>query len=473
MPAKSHDNFYYLGQINKATILTNLESNLLSYAEAKKYAAALAAVLEENKSASERPQLVITFEPLLIKAGGEDITKIHAGRSSQDMLAACTKMQLREALLTLMDSLNKLIADIIMTAERERMSLVPNYTNGVAAQPNTYGHYLLAFVAGFLRDSKRLQAYYSYINTSPMGATVLNGTRWPLNRQAIATRLGFDGLTYNAYDAIAIGNLETPLGAGALTAQLAIRIGSLLDDLMQQYSQPRPWILLAETNTYASSAMPQKRNPGIINDARTLASTLLGDASGTLFRSHNIPTGMQDARSDKVVQMLYNTADLLNDFDFILGSLQLNAERALEELNLDWTASQEIADILMADFGIPFRLGHHFASELVGYARAHELTPLTFPYAEAARIYSEVVDGHDNVPKIFPLTSEAFSAALNPQSIINNRKTQGGPQPSEMDIMLRSANESLEKSKAWLSSVAALLTAANYKLNADFVELLK
>ena len=51
---------------------------------------------------------------------------------------------------------------------------------------------------------------------------------------------------------------------------------------MTQYAQSRPWILLQEggDNTYVSSAMPQKRNPGLLNDTRSAASTAITCRSG-------------------------------------------------------------------------------------------------------------------------------------------------------------------------------------------------
>ena len=47
--------------------------------------------------------------------------------------------------------------------------------------------------------------------------------------------------------------------------------------MMTQYAQARPWILLQEggDTTYVSSAMPQKRNPGILNNTRRDASTAI------------------------------------------------------------------------------------------------------------------------------------------------------------------------------------------------------
>lgn len=65
---------------------------------------------------------------------------------------------------------------------------------------------------------------------------------------------------------------------GGITNCIAIHTTGFIEEIMQQYAQPRPWVLLKEGggNTYVSSAMPQKRNPGILNSCRTDASTLLG-----------------------------------------------------------------------------------------------------------------------------------------------------------------------------------------------------
>ncbi|MBQ7515861.1 MAG: argininosuccinate lyase [Schwartzia sp.] len=472
----AHDNFYWLGQINKATIVINSDEGLLEQDEAKRYARGLHSVLQDGDAPNaDRPSLVITFEPYLIEAAGEDVTKIHAGRSSQDMLTTCSDARIREELLQLADAMNAMTDVLIQLAEQQRDTVVPNYTNGVAAQPNSYGHYLLAYANAFARDAQRLHEYYARLNRSPMGTTVLNGTSWPLNRERMADYLGFDGIAYNAYDAVQVFNLENGADAAHVASSLALHIGSFIEDVMQQYAQPRPWILLKEggKNTYVSSAMPQKRNPGILNRTRTLASTILGDATGCLFRAHNIPPGMADSRSDGLLRMLSRTKKLATDFKDILEALEINPERAREELNLDWTASQEMADILMREHGIPFRLGHHFASEMVGHARANGLTPLTFPYGEAKRIYRETVAGHTNAPEELPLDEAAFRAALDPIAIVQNRATKGGPQKAEMDIMLDAAKTQLQADKDWTQDRLARIAAAERRLNRDFAALLE
>lgn len=57
---------------------------------------------------------------------------------------------------------------------------------------------------------------------------------------------------------------------------------------------------------------------------------------------------------------------------------------------------------------LPFRVGNHFASKLVDYAKAHDIKPSGFPYAQAKRIYAEAV--HDQANKRLPMSEGGGSA---------------------------------------------------------------
>lgn len=469
------DNFYWLGQINKATDVINTQEGLLTPEQGKKFAKGINKVLEDGaKPGAERPRLVITFEPHLIQAAGPEITKLHAGRSSQDMLTTVSLAMQREQMLKLADALDQMRATLITLAKEQEETIIPNYTNGVAAQPNSLGHYFLAYADAFARDSQRLRECYVRINRSPMGACVLNGTGWPLNRDKMAGYLGFDTIAYNTYDAGQVYPQEAPIEIGGITSAIAIHMTSFIEEIMQQYAQPRPWIILEEGkgNTYVSSAMPQKRNPGILNNCRTQCGTILGLATGAAFRAHNIPAGMADGRIRGNDDMLSKTRGAVLLFDRILKALKIDKARALEELNLDWTCSQEVADVLMAKYQLPFRTGHHFASEMVTYARANNITPNTFSYEDAQKIYQGLSAEDSSIPKNLPLTEAEFRAALNPVAIVQNRKVKGGPQASEMKIMFAKAQSDLDASKEWTKSAQDKLKRAENRLNKDFAQLL-
>ncbi len=474
--APVRDAFYWLGEINKASAVMNTEEGLLDPALTPHIAAGLAAVLKAgDQPGGKRPSLVITFEPLLIEAAGVEATLLHAGRSSQDMLATVRSAMIREELLRLAEQLRKTTATLVRLAETHQGTIVPNYTNGVAAQPNSYGHYLLGHVAGLERDAQRLRELYARVDQSPMGTTVLNGTSWPLNRPRMAAYLGFPTTVDNAYDAAQILATELPVEVGTVAEQIALHTAAFIQDVMVQYAQPRPWILLKEGdgNTYVSSAMPQKRNPGLLNNVRAEASNVLTLGIGRAITAHNIPPGMSDAKNIRDnVAVIAATSHMLAGWDRILNALVISPERALEELNSDWTASQEVADALMRQYKLPFRAGHHFASEVVEFARLHDIRPSDFPYADAQRIYAETLAELKMPSGTLPLSEPAFRAALDPVAIVRNRATAGGPQPAEMARMLAAAKQTLAAQQMWITSGRSRIDNALALLDADFARLL-
>jgi argininosuccinate lyase len=126
----------------------------------------------------------------------------------------------------------------------------------------------------------------------------------------------------------------------------------------------------------------------------------------------------------------------------------------------------------MRKYKLPFRVGHHFASEVVDFAKTNNIKPLDFPYAEAQRIYKEAVKDYNKAGEL-PMSEEEFRSTLNPVAIVNNRATVGGPQPAELARMLKIANQKLAEQDAWITEKRAKINASLAKLDADFVKLLK
>ncbi|SUP44641.1 lyase family protein [Veillonella criceti] len=468
----TEDVFFWIGEINKASLVINSNQGLLDRRLAKELAKGLQQVLAKGQRIDTRPQNVVDFEVLWVRESGSEVSRIHIGRSSQDMLTTANMAMLRTALLDLGKALLALNGILLELAIKHKATIVPAYTNGVAAQPTSYGHYLHAFFEGFSRDLDCLQAVYGRINRSPMGAMVLNGTGWPLDREAMAQYLGFRTLAYNCYDATQVYTLEYAVDLASITNSIAIHVGNFIADVMQQYAQPRPWIVLQEGlgNTYISSAMPQKRNPGLLNATRTKATTLLGEGYTAVMRAHNVPPGMADARGIDLVDLVQSAQLVVTLFSHCLQMLQVNETRALEELNLDWTASQEVADILMREYNIPFRIGHHVASDIVSYARMHQIKPLEFPYEAVIRIYTSIVETVNDIglPAIFPMSEARFKEALNPIEIVQHRAVKGGPQMVEMEYMLQQSQVVLNNKVNWLKAETDILQKAREILQHDF-----
>ena len=190
----------------------------------------------------------------------------------------------------------------------------------------------------------------------------------------------------NAYDAGQIATEDAFLSVSQVLVAPMLHLGHFLQDIMTQYAQSRPWILVS--STYASSAMPQKRNPGSLIDIRRDASQVLSETQSEVWRLHNLMPGMYDGKDLAITGELFEDAcQVMDAFGKVLALLKIDASRALEELNSDWTASQELADILMRRFAIPFRIGHRFASSLVSFARTNQFTPKNIRYEDVCTLW--------------------------------------------------------------------------------------
>ena len=470
---REHDEFFWISAINKATVVVEGRNGLFDEALLRLAAKGIDAVEKAGDAdPAKRPASYIAYEPLLIAATNPEVTAIHAGRSSQDILSTMRIAIMRDRAMTFAESFDRVIAKILKLARANLNTIVPNYTNGVAAQPTSYAHYLLGFAAPLLRDRARLEEYLSRYNISSMGAMVLNGTGWPLDRDGMAKALGFDRPVRNAFDATCEAPVDTALEFASIVGSVAIHLGSMVNDIMVQYAQPRPWILLAEggENTYVSSAMPQKRNPGLMNNCRADCSDVVSEMNAVFMRVHNVVPGMTDGKSvAKNGRMPKAAVGMCERFLKVLNGLRINPARALEELNSDWTASQEIADRLMREHGLPFRIGHHMASRMVSYARANGLLPLNFPYAEIVRIYrEEITEEFPEASPVFPMSEAEFRDALDPRKIVENRRTAGSARPSEVEAMIGEEEAALLALKSKLEAREGQVEKALEALDADF-----
>ena len=471
------DQFYWLGEINKASLVINVEEGLLDPAKAGKIAAGLVKVLEDgSKPGAARPFRVIEFEPLLIRASDYDASLLHAGRSSQDMFATYRAAIMRDNLLELAEHLAIMSETLVAMSEKYMQTIVPNYTNGVPAQPNSLGHVWLGHAAGFSRDAQRIRQTYVRVDRSPMGTNVLNGTSWPLNRNRMAKYLGFEAIVDNAYDASQISASEYPVEVAGIVTSLGLHAGHFIQDIMSQYGQIRPWIYLAslkEINTRSSSAMPQKQNPVLLTETRREISSSLALAMGPMIRAHNITPGMQDPKEERSnTEMVKAAVDFIKRMDRILKALVIDPDRALEELHGDWTASQELADVLMRKYQIPFRVGHSFSGSLVRYAKQRALGPQAVSFDDAKRIFAESIKTH-GMDLTFPLSENEFRDTLNPVNIVNGRVTHGGPQQSEMKRMIALAKEDVQEQKRWVSARRGAIDHALRSLDSDFKRYVK
>lgn len=432
-----HDTAYWLFRINEASVVGNVRQNLLDRSLAIEIREALKSMeFDADNGQWMRPEVYITFEPELLKRAGMTASVLHVGRSSQDMLSTSNAAQMREGMLFMATSIANLIESFMKKADQYWDGLIPLYTNGVQAQPNRMSHYLYAQAVSWERFLEQLLQCIKRYNFSPMGAAVLNGSCWSLDQSYTAKVLGFDCVGVNAFDAGQLAGNDMPVEMAQLISSAMVRITGFLQDFSVQYAQTRPWMTFnLAGSTYISSAMPQKRNPGFINNCRRDASSVMAETQNAILRSHNLMLGMPDARDIYLnMEWIKDALSVLNNFQKVVDGLTLNEERALEEINSDWSCTQNIADTLVKEANLPFRLGHHFASHFVTWAKKEQVTPMTVTYEMVCEQWDAFVAQTGEAQGEFPLTKEALMCAMDPKAIVQNRLTMGGPQEAEMQL---------------------------------------
>ena len=476
--AREQDLFYWFGRINMASTVANVELGIIPADLAGPIARGVAHSIDQAaRPGGKRPNDVLQTEKIITDAAGPDATLIHTGRSRQDIHSTLTMAQLRTELLDYADALNGLRAQLQGMAEQHAETFVPAYTNGVQAQPISLAYYLLAFADSFERDAERLRQAWPRVDRSTLGAAVLANSSWPLDRRRLADLLGFGGIQLNGYDATQIAPEDLGLEAAQIAGSNALRIGSLMQDLHVQYHQTRPWMLLAPGRTYTSSAMPQKANPGVIQNTRTLASDVVASVQQVVMRAHNVTPGMIDYKYSWTTpggaRTFSRAVQLQKDATDVLASLRIDKARAQEELDGEWTTSMELAETLQHQHRIPFRVGHHFASEVVLHARQHRFLPKDFPYDQAQRLYAEALQ-HFKLPDgRLPLDEATFRRTLSPADMVRTRVGPGGPQPAETRRMLAESRKVLAADRAWVEARRDALAAAEAALNNAFAALLQ
>ena len=165
----------HLDQINKACIVMLSEAGIVPRATAARIARGIAAVIEQMRASGtpRRSADYLDYEPRLTAVVGADASRLHSGRSRQDLASAMARMNLRDGLLQEIDALICAREKTLALATQHTETIIPAYTHGVQAQPTTFAHYLLALAAALARETQRLREAYARINLNPLGAAAL------------------------------------------------------------------------------------------------------------------------------------------------------------------------------------------------------------------------------------------------------------------------------------------------------------
>jgi argininosuccinate lyase len=436
----------FLDEVNAASLVMLVDTGILPREVGVRIARAVSELRARDLAAPARTTAdYLDYEPRLLEIGGAEASRLHTGRSRQDLASTLARMNLRDALLRALEAVCAAREALVATAASHEQTLVPTYTHGVQAQPTTFAHYLLAVCAMLGRSGERLREAWARVNACPLGTGALATSSFPLDRERLADLLGFEGLVENAYDANQFASVDCAMEVACALQIVAVQAGQFAQDMHAPYAHPRPWLLLRTGElTGVSSIMPQKRNPAAIEQLRAQASLLLSDLHSVGLLAHNTRTGMFDYRMYDPVPSA-RALTVLGLIRRIVEGLVVDPRRALSEIREDYSTTTEIADALLARADVPFRTGHHFASRLTDHGRSRGLRLHDIDFADAQRLYREQTGDP------LPLDEAQFREVTSPEYMVHGRRGRGGPQVPEVRRMHALERAAITADRQWLA----------------------
>ena len=335
----------------------------------------LTAALNELKtSVEEDPRQILTsdaedihswVEGKLIEKTGDLGKKLHTGRSRNDQVATDLKLWCKETGGDLLFALVNLQQAMMNLAEREKDTVLPGYTHLQRAQPVTFGHWCLAYVEMFNRDIGRLKDALYRLDVSPLGSGALAGTAYPIDRNALAHKLGFRTATMNSLDAVSDRDHVIALLASASISMM--HLSRFAEDLIFYNSGEAGFVEMSDLVSSGSSLMPQKKNPDACELIRGKAGRVFGSLTGMLTTMKALALAYnKDMQEDKegLFDALDTWQECMEMAVLVADGLKVNRSRTLAAAQQGYANATELADYLVSK-DIPFREAHHIVGEVV------------------------------------------------------------------------------------------------------------
>jgi argininosuccinate lyase len=369
-------------------------------------------------------------EKQLVVLIGDTGYKLHSGRSRNEQIATDLRLYVRATIDQLQHELAELCSVLTDRAEQAEDAAMPAYTHLQRAEPVLIGHWLLAYVEMFLRDAGRLADCRKRLNVCPLGSGAVAGATLPLDRSTMASSLGFDGPTANSIDATSDRDFALEF-VNALSL-LAMHLSRWAEEMILFSSQEYGFVVLPEAYSTGSSAMPQKKNPDLLELVRGKSGRILGNATALMVAVKGLPLAynkdLQETQepvfdaSDTLLQMLPLVAGWLKAVEFNQERMQHAAQSGFMNA---WAAAT-----YLVKRGVPSRLAHERIGKAVQVCidRGCELQDLPL----------------EELRSLSPAFEQDFYESLKLASVLAVHDVVGGTAPSRVRQAINAARKTIE-----------------------------
>jgi argininosuccinate lyase len=373
----------------------------------------------------------LNIEKRLTTLVGDAGKRLHTGRSRNDQVATDIRLYLRDAIDDILTLLQQFQNNLLDLAEKEAATPMPGFTHLQVAQPVTFGHHLLAYFEMSRRDAERFTDVRRRTNQLPLGAAALAGTTYPIDREFVATQLGFDGVCENSLDAVS--DRDFAIEFCAACALLMMHFSRMSEELVLWMNPRFGFVKIADRFCTGSSIMPQKKNPDVPELARGKTGRVYGHLTALLTLMKGQPLAYnKDNQEDK--EPLFDAVDTVTDtlriFAEMMNGISARPENMRDALRQGFATATDLADYLTRK-GLPFRDAH----EAVGLAvrRAEELG-IDLPQLSLVELQ-----------KFSPLVADDIFAVLTVEGSLASRNHIGGTAPDQVRAAIVRARARLSR----------------------------
>ena len=368
-------------------------------------------------------------EARLIELTGDVGRKLHTGRSRNDQVATDFRLWTRNSIDELDQVIRRLQASLLDFAETHRDVVIPGYTHLQRAQPVLLAHWTLAYFEMFARDRERLTEVRRRVNVLPLGSAALAGTSFPIDREALARSLGFEGVSRNSLDAVSDRDFCVEfLSACSL---IMVHLSRMAEDIILYATSEFGFFALGDAIATGSSLMPQKKNPDSMELVRGKAGRVFGDLVALLTTLKGLPLAYnKDMQEDK--EAVFDAFDTVRSSvqvtATVLRNIAVDTDQALAASSRGYMNATELADYLVRK-GMPFREAHETVGKIVMRAIESKLE-LQEMALDQLREFSTLIEGD-------------VYEALSLDRTLNSKSQLGGTARNVVDEALESARKYL------------------------------
>ena len=364
---------------------------------------------------------------------GEPGKKVHTGRSRNDQIALDERLYLKRIIPCLQNEIITLIDTLTAIADKNKKTLLTGYTHMQHAQPGTLAQHLMAWATMLKRDWLRLEDSLKRVNLSPLGAGALQGSTLPLNRELVAKKLGFEGVTENSLDTSA--DRDYCIEFTSDFAILQIHLSRMCEEVVLWSTTEFAFIELSEKWSTGSSIMPQKKNPDFAELIRGRTGKVYGDLINLLTMVKGLPLAYdRDMQEDKapLFEALDTVEGNLKVFTAMISSAKWNVENMAASCEGGFANATDLAEYLVRK-GMPFRTAHTVSATAVRKAIEAGLTKIEDLCIEELQQCSKLID-------------EDVYECLSPVACVEHRQTTGAPSSKTTVVQIRNMKTFCRKS---------------------------